>query len=198
MRTTFRFPWHQLGLPQRSWAHQVWFGLGSTTLGLHLIQALVIFCLALMVYSSGSYFQAGDTIPAELLPISIIRDGDLDLSEFVAQDQELPYWFKRANGKILSYAPVMPGILNTPVYIVGDWLNVDLMANRFSLSLWSASIITAMSALLIYFCLLRICERRGRRCCLHWYMPLVRAHGVLLAEPCGSMGRRLCLFLLGC
>src|SRR5437868_4969911 len=63
---------------------------------------------------NGSY----DTLPNELLPISILREHDLDFDEFVdpAATERLP--FEQIGGHYVSDYPILPGLLNLPAYAV--------------------------------------------------------------------------------
>ena len=85
----------------------------------------VAFFLPLLVYDAGlRYVGSGDTVPAELLPISLLNDHDFDFREFVSGD--LPYWFRLVRGRVVSNYPVLPGILNTPVYAAARLFGIDL------------------------------------------------------------------------
>lgn len=108
------------------------------------------------------YVGSGDTEPAELLPVSILREGDLDFDEFVA-DGDLPYPYRRVNGRVVSAYPIVAGLLNVPVYAVGHVLGADPMARRHTLSLITASLLCAGASLFMYLALLRVFRgSRGR------------------------------------
>src|SRR5688572_7501851 len=121
----------------------------------HRLRAALVFLVPLVLYNVGfRYLPSGDTAPAELLPISLLTEGDFDLDEFVGH--ELPYWSLVRKGRVVSYYPVLPGVLNLPVYSVARLLGVDLYANRFLLSMLTASLLSALSVLAVYACLKRI------------------------------------------
>ena len=105
------------------------------------------------------YVGSGDTEPAELLPISLLTEGNLDFNEFVAGG-DLPYMYRRVGGRVVSSYPIVAGLLNVPVYAAARVFGVDLSAQRFRLSMISASLLSALSVLFLFFALLRICESR--------------------------------------
>ena len=69
-----------------------------------------------------------DTSPTRYLPISIIKEFDLDLDEFPflhhypewwrGDKSTLPYYLQYVGGHYMSAFPVMPAILSLPVYAV--------------------------------------------------------------------------------
>jgi hypothetical protein len=100
-----------------------------------------------------------DTYASRFVPISILRDGDVILDEFVPEEMK-----RRAGQDVLSdnfvyvrghfydsHAPLGP-ILALPVYAVPAWIgiprNAELAANLFSKL--AASIMVALSALAIF------------------------------------------------
>jgi hypothetical protein len=113
--------------------------------------------LPLFVYSIGfRYIGSGDTVPAELLPISLLENHGFDFREFVAGD--LPYWFRLVRGRVVSNYPVLPGILNLPVYAAARLAHVDLYTHRFLFSMLTSSGIAALSVLFLYLALKRVCR----------------------------------------
>lgn len=126
-----------------------------------LVLSLIALLVPLAVFLIGfRYNGSGDTQPAELLPISLIRERNLDFNEYVNASEELPYWFRRVHGCVVSNYPILTGLLNVPVYLVADALGVDLLAEKDRLSMISASLISAISVLFLYLCLTKICSRR--------------------------------------
>jgi hypothetical protein len=121
---------------------------------------LAAFLLPLGVYLLGfRYVGSGDTRPAELLPITLLRDGDLDFREFLDPAQPFPYWYRKVGGRVVSTYPILPGLLNVPVFAVADLAGADLDAKRERLSMISASVISALSVLFLYLCLHRLYPR---------------------------------------
>ncbi len=129
---------------------------------------ILIFLLTLFVFNiKFRYIGSGDTVPSELLPISIIKERDLDLNEFLAykwlvgEGDKLPHWIKNVNGRMVSSVPIIPGLLNLPVYLLAHIFGVDLLAKRFFLSMITASIISALSVVFIYLILLNCCAKQS-------------------------------------
>jgi hypothetical protein len=103
------------------------------------------------------YIGSGDTVPAELLPISVLREHDLDFDEFVKPGQPLPYYFREVRGRVVSNYPVLPGLVNVPVYAAADRLGVDLYRRRERLSLLTSGLVTSLSVLFMFLLLRRVC-----------------------------------------
>ncbi len=115
------------------------------------------FFLPLVVYVAPHRFNAsGDSAPAELLPVSILREHNLDFDEFVDRPQDLPYYFTLVNGHFLSSYPILPGILNVPVFAAADAAGVDIVARRRRLSLITAAWMTSLSTLFLFLALREI------------------------------------------
>lgn len=101
-----------------------------------------------------------DTIPTRLLPVALIRDGTLTLDGFFVGELEgtpLPPWVQRVGGRYHSGYPILPALLALPIYLVpisllgGDsWALINLLAKL------SASLIAALSVLLVYLSLRRL------------------------------------------
>jgi hypothetical protein len=123
-------------------------------------RAWVIAILACAVYiaplrNGGS----SDTFPAQLLPLSILGDGDLAFNEFVCPVdattgrglpydpqrclRPLPYYLQAHEGRVVSTYPVVAGLLNVPVHVVAQALGVDRGRRRFRLGLITAALISA-------------------------------------------------------
>lgn len=125
------------------------------------IAPVLAFLLPLVTYGLGlRYLGSGDTIPAELLPISLLTEGNLDFNEFV--DGRLPYWFRAQGKHVVSYYPILPGLLNVPAYAVAHWTGGDLYELRFRLSLITAMLAASLSVLFVYLTLARLLEFRSR------------------------------------
>jgi hypothetical protein len=105
----------------------------------------------------GRYIGSGDTAPAELLPIAVIEHHALRFDSFVAAGQPLPYWFRVKNGRVVSDYPILPGLLNVPVFAVAKVAGVPLFENRFRLSLLTAAALVSFSTLFLFLALRRIC-----------------------------------------
>jgi len=125
----------------------------------HYETIFFLFSFTLTIFLLGKYPETGDTVPAETLPISLIKEHDLDFDEFVAT-KGYGYWFIDRNGTAVSRYPIVPGILNTPVYLVAYSIGIDPVNKEHELSHITASIIAALSVVFMYLFLVRICKRK--------------------------------------
>jgi hypothetical protein len=126
--------------------------------------ALALFAVALAVYVYKLPYRiwaaGGDTTPAELLPISILGDHDLHFDEFVQPGAPLPYWFTRRDGHVISAYPIVPGLMNVPVYAVARAAGVPFdQFHRSMLSAISGSILTAASVAFFFLAVSRMTRR---------------------------------------
>ncbi len=112
-----------------------------------LLISCMLFIVTMIIFGwNWRYVGSGDLIPNELLPISIINERDFDFNEFI-NEEENSYWFKNIDGKIVSNYPVIPGLLNLPVYLVAHVMGKNLIRNRIFLSLISSLIISSLSVI---------------------------------------------------
>ncbi len=131
----------------------------------HAAAALALGAAALWLFMlNDRYIGSGDTVPAELLPISILREGDLDFDEF-GDNLERGYMYEKIGGRVISFYSVVPGLLNIPAYWLADGDGVDLRAQRQVLSKRTAAAIAAASVALMYLALCGVCDR--------WWTPLL-------------------------
>lgn len=126
--------------------------------------ALFLFVVSLTTYLWNlpyRYWSAGgDTTPAELLPVAIMHGHGLYFDEF-AQGATLPHWFTRRDQHVISSYPIIPGLLNVPVYAVASGLGTPLdQAHRSLLSVISASLLTAMSVAFFFLAVSRLTTGR--------------------------------------
>lgn len=128
---------------------------------------IILIGLSLFVYRISKYSPSGDMMPNQLLPITILREHNLNFDEYVTiptTDREkflaernngIPeYWLRKINGHAVSFYPIVPGILNIPVFAIADVLGVDLYKQANNLSHWTSSLIAALSVGLMYGILL--------------------------------------------
>jgi hypothetical protein len=126
-------------------------------LKLRMLAPWIALLLPFSIYCFGFRFQGGgDSTPAELLPISLLHGHGFDFREFVSGD--LPYWYRAVRGKVVSNYPVLPGLLNVPLYSVAEIARVDLEAHHRFLSGLNASILAALSVLFLYLALKHVCR----------------------------------------
>jgi hypothetical protein len=127
---------------------------------LRALPPLASLAIPLAVYLAGSrYLGSGDTRPAELLPIALLGGRGFDLIGLVDPAEKYPYWYHRVGGRLVSSYPVLPGLLNVPVFAAARAAGVDLEANRERLSLITASVLCALSAFFLFEALVRIGSR---------------------------------------
>lgn len=129
--------------------------------------ALLLFLLSFAVYFvPGRDGGTGDTIPAQLLPLSLLREGDLDFNEFVCPPDPatgeagdylpdrclspLPYYFFVANGRVVSSYPIIAGLLNVPAHAVAAAFGADTVAVRSRLGVFTAALVSALAVLLLF------------------------------------------------
>jgi hypothetical protein len=109
---------------------------------------------------------AGDTVPAELMPIAILHNHSLDFNQLLEQHpsqgdrNNLPYWLTLRYGKVVSFYPLVPGLMNLPVYWVADERGYDLYRYRYILSHITSSLICALATGFMFLSLDAICSRR--------------------------------------
>jgi len=117
---------------------------------------LVFGLTALSVYLAGfKYVGGADTAPNELLPIAVLQQGRLDFNEFFGADAALPRNYVRVNGRVVSFVPIVPGLLNVPVHVVASWLGMT--AEPTVLAKWTCALVTAASVAMMYLALLNVC-----------------------------------------
>lgn len=123
---------------------------------------VLIFIISFCIFNIGlRYVGCGDTQPNELLPISFIREGNLDFNEFFSDYKDLPYGFRNIRGNIISAYPIVTGILSIPVYLVAHILRIDLFKERYILAMLSSSLISSLSVVFMYLALKQICKQKA-------------------------------------
>jgi hypothetical protein len=122
--------------------------------------AAALALLSLIIYLQGfRYYTVGDALPAELMPISVLHEGNFDFNEFPGNSGNLPYYFVRVNVRVISFYPIVPGLLNVPVYWVADKLGMNLASERGTLSFYTASGICALSVAAMFLALSQVAKR---------------------------------------
>ena len=116
--------------------------------------AAAAFLLPFAVFlGDGRYLGSGDTAPAELLPIAVLDHHALNFDAFVRPNETLPYWFRVRNGHVVSDYPVLPGLLNVPVFAAAKAAGLPLFKNRFRLSLATSAALAAGSVAFLFLAL---------------------------------------------
>ena len=121
---------------------------------------LLLFIGLLVVYNINlRQVSSYDTYASRFVPISILRDGDLILDEFVpesikqqATDDFFSYYFVYVRGHFYDSHPPVGPMLAMPVYALPVWIGIpdraELIANMFSKL--AASLMVALSGVLIF------------------------------------------------
>jgi hypothetical protein len=126
---------------------------GSLTAAMHRWPAFLLFALALIVFlANGRTISAGDSVPAKLLPISILRNGNFYLDQFPSlHEPRIPYYEREVDGHYVSDYPVGAAIFALPFYVIPIAAGVDSSARIFAeLEKISAAVIVALSVAVIY------------------------------------------------
>lgn len=119
-----------------------------------------LFVLLTLVYTlpprSGP--ASGDIMPARYLPLSILREFNLDLDEFPGLDRKrLPYFLREINGHIVSAYPPWTALPAVPVYLLpvlgGISADSPFVAGLERLT---AALVTALSAVVLFAALRRL------------------------------------------
>src|SRR5262250_634701 len=135
--------------------------------------ALILFSALLVIYVANfRVLGSADSIPTRLLPFSVLREGNLDLDEFTWQrgrDGRLPYYVHQPGRHIYSVATIATGLVVTPLYILPAWwlaahgVGYDDVRARIlivAMERVSASLLTALSAILLFVVLRRLTSWR--------------------------------------
>jgi Dolichyl-phosphate-mannose-protein mannosyltransferase len=135
----------------------LWRGKQGVSARERLRSPWLLFLGVVFLYSlNGRGLTAGDTIPASYLPVSILREFDLDLDEFpFLYEPEMPWFVQRIDGRVVSAYPPWAGVLSLPVYLLP--VLGGLLAQSpwiYDLEKLSATLITALSVVLL-LCTLR-------------------------------------------
>jgi hypothetical protein len=128
---------------------------GSTS-RIHWTTAVALSVLALLCYLAPLHSWAGDDIggdtsAAQLMPIAILRYHSLDFTALLKRhpellnEGELPFYFQQCRGRIVSFYPIVPGLLNVPCFMVANAFGLDLFRYRFLLSFFTAALECAAS-----------------------------------------------------
>lgn len=137
--------------------------------------ALLLFACSLVVYNLNfQRIASGDTLPASLLPFSILLDRSVNLDRFYEAVREHAPQHLRAlalvDGHAYSAYPIGLPVLVAPLYIPAatvvaalDWSPARVMLLAGILEKLVASLIAACSAAAFYLLLVRLVEERQAR-----------------------------------
>ena len=140
-----------------------------------LHEKLTIFTILFIIYNinCGST-PSGDTIPASLLPFSIIENNNLYFDQFIVFFQNTwgtPYFFIEQNGHNLSFFPIVTPILVTPLYIIPyiilklisypiDMFNPGFVLLVLMMEKLSAATIVSFSGVFVFLSLKELINRK--------------------------------------
>jgi len=112
-----------------------------------------LFLLFFLFFNSPARFLGTDDgYPARLIPISILKEGNFELGEFINNGQLNTYSIVDADGYYVSKYPILTSPLALPVYSIPFIFNITFSNELIAgLARISASLIVASSAILIYF-----------------------------------------------
>jgi len=111
--------------------------------------------------TQSTYAAVGDAYPAELMPVSMILDGDIEFDEYAPNPEQLPYWYKHVKGRTISFYPIVPGLMNWPVFYVAYLQGVDIKSNVQGLTHWTCAIVSACSVSLMFLALIGLTRHVG-------------------------------------
>src|SRR4051812_15345846 len=83
-------------LARLSWWNRPWISGGL------VFAAVVLIYVSRILITGRALPVCGDTIPTHLLPVSLLREGNLDLDEFteLRAGRDLPYYLSAAHGHV--------------------------------------------------------------------------------------------------
>ena len=129
------------------------------------------------LYNSNLHrLSTNDTLPARLLPFSLLVDGSLYLDNWVEPYRQrsahfgLPYFVSESRGHWMSSYPILTPLVITPLYVVPAWWlsqqpdtvpasTISLIAD--TMEKLSASLIAALSAGVLYLALGKVVSTPG-------------------------------------
>jgi hypothetical protein len=135
---------------------------------------LLFLCVIFLYSLNGTTALSGDTFPARYLPLSLLRELDFDLDEFVfLYEPQMPYFLQSINGHIISNYPPWPAVLALPVYVLPILGGLPPQSHLLpELEKISATLITALSVVVILKTLQRLTYEH-----LAWVIAVVYAVG---------------------
>jgi hypothetical protein len=131
------------------------------------IVAIILFLLSFFIYNINLRpIGSGDTIPASLIPITLITKGTLVMDEYYqyySSNNVVPYFFQKTPYGYVSSYPIATSLLITPFYLIpvsmfkahspttAEWAFFASIAEKIA-----ASAIAALSVAIFFFVALRL------------------------------------------
>lgn len=152
------------------------FGSGFSR-GIDLFKKYNLFFLFLVIFSiynlNFRFMPSGDTLPASLLPFSILDQHTVFFDQFSGYIQtiEIPYMFSIHGGHYVSQYPIVVPVLVTPLYVIPylflhffhipiDMLNPVFHMICLTMDKIAASFIAALSAVFLYMSLKNLFSKK--------------------------------------
>lgn len=137
--------------------------------------AILAALLSFVVYNANArLISTGDSIPARLIPFSILLDGTVTLDRFFrAEYEQTPpaerparfYYLRPSHGRLYSAYPITLPLLITPLYapvVVAKrhWTTAEILHAATRAEKLAASLIASLSVAVMYLLLAAMAERR--------------------------------------
>jgi hypothetical protein len=106
-----------------------------------------------------SYSWAGDTLPAEKLPVAFLRNGGPDFTGLEPAEPAVSHGFVRRGGRVVSVYPLLPGLLHCPVVLAAHVAGVDVERRHIGLARLSAAWIAAAATAFFFLALVPLVRR---------------------------------------
>lgn len=143
---------------------------GMKDLQKDIIISLSLFAACLAIYEvNGVAMPGGDSVASRYIPLSLLCEHDLDLNEMplriIKPDGKIsqPYFLlpARKGRQVATFGP-LPGIMAFPVFFVANLFSHRFSFQRImSLAKLAASILIALSVILLYLVLISLTGRFG-------------------------------------
>jgi hypothetical protein len=152
----------------------LWLRLTPSQRTYHLFVTTFTLFLATNPFSAPGMMGSEDPMPTALLPVSIIRERDFDLDEFVDNPVyrdhhwENAYWLVAVGDHYFSKYPVLTSLLVTPLYLLPVSLGLDAQSSLLQYAVLvktGAALLAAASAVLVYVSL-RLVASESTAVCL--------------------------------
>ena len=132
----------------------------------HAFTALTLALSCFLLYAgSGRYYSVLDVYPNEVLPEALVLRHTLTFDAYSDPNRpDQPYCFAVIAGHVISYYPIVPGLLNVPAYLIARaaGVPVERPEGRQLVAKMTAAWVSAVSVACMYLFLLRIVPGRAR------------------------------------
>ncbi len=152
----------------------LWLRLTPSQRTYHLFVTTFTLYLATNPFSAPGLMGPEDAMPTALLPVSIIRERDFDLDEFVDnpvrrdRNWENAYWVVAVGDHYFSKYPVLTSLLVTPLYLLPVSLGLDAQSSLLQYAVLvktGAALLAAASVVLVYVSLRLVASELEAVCC---------------------------------